>query len=316
MKREDIVIKETKQGIVVSLDSSLDFEELLGRLRVRLNESKLEDLNSEGQVIVDLGNRDVSKIKLSVLESLFFEHGLFLKRIMSRPDLPKTATRTTAKTKSSASDKEKKGKKGQIKTKSKTKAENLAIEDAPISNKSKISDKSVILEEKDVASAEVASAIDLIEKAELSPKDSTITVKKTKNNSRNKESTIASNGEVELKEIFKRSSDQTDTLLIEKSLRSGQSIQYPGNVVIMGDVNPGAEVIASGNIVVLGNFRGVAHAGAFGDESATVTAFRLQPIQLRIAGHITRPPDGEEATVPEVPEIARIRDGVMVIERY
>lgn len=105
------------------------------------------------------------------------------------------------------------------------------------------------------------------------------------------------------------------TILIQRTIRSGQTIHYPGNIVILGDVNPGAEIVAGGNIVVMGHFRGVAHAGATGDESAIVTAFRLQPSQLRIANHFTRAPDNESGT-PEQPEIARVKDGTVVIESY
>lgn len=110
-------------------------------------------------------------------------------------------------------------------------------------------------------------------------------------------------------------SEEGNTLLIQRNLRSGQTVEYHGNIVIMGDVNPGAEVIAGGNIIVLGSFRGIAHAGASGDETSTITAFRLRPTQLRIAGHITRPPDDDESGL-DIPEIARIREGVVVIERY
>lgn len=106
-----------------------------------------------------------------------------------------------------------------------------------------------------------------------------------------------------------------NTILIKRTIRSGQSIQFDGNVVVLGDVNPGAEIIASGNIVVMGALRGVIHAGATGNEEATVAAFKLQPTQLRIANHITRAPDGEYMA-PNHPEIARIRDGVVVIELY
>jgi septum site-determining protein MinC len=106
-----------------------------------------------------------------------------------------------------------------------------------------------------------------------------------------------------------------NTVLIKRTVRSGQCIQYAGNIVVLGDVNPGSELIASGNIVVMGALRGVVHAGATGDEEATVAAFRLQPTQLRIANHITRPPDGEYLP-PNQPEVARIRDGVVVIEAY
>jgi len=106
-----------------------------------------------------------------------------------------------------------------------------------------------------------------------------------------------------------------NTILIKRTVRSGQCIQFDGNVVVMGDVNPGSEIIASGNIIVMGALRGVVHAGATGNESATVSAFKLQPTQLRIANHITRAPDGDYP-VPERPETARIKDGVVVIEIF
>ena len=105
------------------------------------------------------------------------------------------------------------------------------------------------------------------------------------------------------------------TLLIERTVRSGQSISFPGHVVVMGDINPGAEIVAGGHIMVFGSLRGVAHAGALGDSNAVVAALRLSPTQLRIAGHITRAPDGEEVR-PHQPEVARISDGAIVIEGY
>jgi septum site-determining protein MinC len=104
------------------------------------------------------------------------------------------------------------------------------------------------------------------------------------------------------------------TLLVQRTLRSGQSINYPGHVVVLGDVNPGAEVRAGGHVMVLGNLRGTVHAGAWGDERAVVVAFRLQPTQLRIAHLISRSPD--EGQEPQEPEIARISDGLVVIEPY
>ncbi|MEW5954801.1 MAG: septum site-determining protein MinC [Bacillota bacterium] len=105
------------------------------------------------------------------------------------------------------------------------------------------------------------------------------------------------------------------TILVQRTLRSGQSIYYDGNVVILGDVNPGSEVVATGNIVVMGILRGVVHAGATGSEDAVIVALRLQPTQLRIANHITRAPDGEAADVDHV-EWARIKNGVVTIESY
>ena len=106
------------------------------------------------------------------------------------------------------------------------------------------------------------------------------------------------------------------TVLYEKSLRSGQNISFDGNVVILRDVNPGAEIVAGGHILVMGALRGLVHAGAWGDEDATVTALYFAPTQLRIASHITRPPDGADDGGAKPPECARIKDDTVVIEAY
>jgi len=73
------------------------------------------------------------------------------------------------------------------------------------------------------------------------------------------------------------------TLYHRGTLRGGQAMHNLGNLVVIGDVNPGAELVASGDIVVFGALRGVAHAGAQGDRSARVIALELEPTQLRIA---------------------------------
>jgi septum site-determining protein MinC len=105
-----------------------------------------------------------------------------------------------------------------------------------------------------------------------------------------------------------------ETVMICRHLRSGQKFFTRGNIVILGDINPGAEVIAGGNILVMGTLRGLAHAGAMGDEQSVIAAFRLNPTQLRIADHITRAPDGDRA-VAGIPEMARIKGGRVVIEK-
>ena len=103
-----------------------------------------------------------------------------------------------------------------------------------------------------------------------------------------------------------------ETLLHKGTLRSGQRIDYDGNVVVLGDVNPGAEVRASGDIVVMGALRGLAHAGSEGGPGAVV-AFRLEPTQLRIGDVIGRPPEGEAKSGRE-PEVAKLKNGVILIE--
>ncbi|KGP74738.1 septum site-determining protein MinC [Desulfosporosinus sp. Tol-M] len=101
-------------------------------------------------------------------------------------------------------------------------------------------------------------------------------------------------------------------LFVERTLRSGKSMQFDGHIVVLGDVNPGAEIIATGNIVVLGSLRGVAHAGATGERKASVSAYYLAPTQLRIADLVTRAP--EEEAYGRGPEIARIKDGQLIVE--
>ncbi len=94
-----------------------------------------------------------------------------------------------------------------------------------------------------------------------------------------------------------------ETLILKKTVRSGQQIKFDGHIVILGDVNPGAEVVAGGDIIVMGTIRGVVHAGTSSDKNASITALRLLPTQMRIADIICRSPD-EETSVPDVPEFA------------
>lgn len=112
---------------------------------------------------------------------------------------------------------------------------------------------------------------------------------------------------------FNKLNEENSTLLIKKTIRSGQSIKYEGNIIIQGDVNPGAEIIAEGDIVVMGNFRGIAHAGSKGNVNSTISAFRLEPTQIRIANYISRAPDIPEAS-PNRPEIAFVKDKYIMLD--
>lgn len=101
----------------------------------------------------------------------------------------------------------------------------------------------------------------------------------------------------------------TEAVFHQRTIRSGHQIKYEGHVVIMGDVNPGAEIIAGGNIIVWGRLRGVVHAGAKGDSQAVVCALDLSPTQLRIADKISISPPRRKDSGPE---IARLVDGLVV----
>ncbi|HZG77192.1 MAG TPA: septum site-determining protein MinC [Paenibacillus sp.] len=97
-------------------------------------------------------------------------------------------------------------------------------------------------------------------------------------------------------------------------VRSGQTLHHDGDVLLVGDVNPGGTITSTGHILILGSLRGLAHAGVDGDENAVIAASHLRPTQLRIAGVVSRPPDEwgfEEAFM----EFAYLREGVMEIEK-
>ena len=101
-------------------------------------------------------------------------------------------------------------------------------------------------------------------------------------------------------------------LVVNRTLRGGQEVQSQGSVLILGNVNPGAQVIAGGSIDIRGTCRGIVHAGAYGDKSAFIIADHLMPVQIRIADVIAQSPEQYEK--PERAEKALVRDGQIVIE--
>jgi septum site-determining protein MinC len=104
-----------------------------------------------------------------------------------------------------------------------------------------------------------------------------------------------------------------ESLFVQRTLRSGHKVHFPGHVVVLGDVNPGAEIVAGGNVIVWGRLRGTVHAGAAGGEHAVVCALDLDPTQLRIGAQIAISPDRKGKPRPET---ALIRDGQLVAEPW
>ncbi|HEY6486986.1 MAG TPA: septum site-determining protein MinC [Candidatus Cybelea sp.] len=102
------------------------------------------------------------------------------------------------------------------------------------------------------------------------------------------------------------------TLYHASTMRGGQVLHHTGNIVVVGDVNPGAELIATGDILVFGRLGGIAHAGAQGDESARIYALDLSPTQLRIATFIAADAESKRSR-PAVAEAALVRDGRITI---
>lgn len=107
------------------------------------------------------------------------------------------------------------------------------------------------------------------------------------------------------------------------TLRSGQVFRHAGTIMLIGDVNPGAEVISGGDIFVWGRLRGIVHAGAMGNERAVVCAIDFEPIQLRIAGYIAMSPKAVSnepgrwfwrRNATEKPEVARVMGRQIVVD--
>jgi septum site-determining protein MinC len=92
-------------------------------------------------------------------------------------------------------------------------------------------------------------------------------------------------------------------LFIARTIRSGTRIEYPGHIVIVGDVNPGAEIVAEGNVIVWGRVRGMIHAGAKGDRSAFICALDLSANQLRIADEASAMLKPQKDPKPEIASI-------------
>ncbi len=125
---------------------------------------------------------------------------------------------------------------------------------------------------------------------------SEINVKTLSNNSIEKKHKISSNSQP----IFHNG-----------TIRSGELIESHGDLLILGDVNPGALVRATGNVMVFGRLLGIAHAGSQGDQNAKISALQLRPVQLRIANKVARGP--EEKPQRGLAEQAKIESENIVI---
>ncbi|HEX2910033.1 MAG TPA: septum site-determining protein MinC [Chloroflexia bacterium] len=111
--------------------------------------------------------------------------------------------------------------------------------------------------------------------------------------------------------------DSAEALFIRRTLRGGQTIQHHSDVIVLGDVNPGAEIIAGGNVIVWGTVRGKIQAGVVAPgEGAIICALSLKPSQLGIA-NIVAVGNQEVIDGPELgPEMARIQEDTIILESW
>jgi septum site-determining protein MinC len=107
----------------------------------------------------------------------------------------------------------------------------------------------------------------------------------------------------------------TDGLLVKKRVRSGQVLRHPGHIVVLGDVNPGAQLIAGGDVIVWGKLQGNVHAGALGDDAAVICALELSPTLLKIAdaARMARP---DKRRKHSYPEMAALKDQQITLSEW
>ena len=110
-----------------------------------------------------------------------------------------------------------------------------------------------------------------------------------------------------IKKTFYKEVAKSETKFHKGSLRSGQRMEFEGSIVIIGDVNAGAEVIAGENIIVLGTLRGLAHAGAKGNKDAVIEASDIEAVQIRIA-NIVKEIESNNGSIHEIKTSAYINE--------
>ena len=117
-----------------------------------------------------------------------------------------------------------------------------------------------------------------------------------------------------IKKSFSKEIESSETKFFKGSIRSGNKIEYNGSIVILGDVNFGAEVIAEDNVVVLGVLRGLAHAGAKGNKKSIIAASSIESLQIRIGDIIKEFEKNSEDEVVKRKNYAYVEDDQIIVE--
>lgn len=115
-----------------------------------------------------------------------------------------------------------------------------------------------------------------------------------------------------IRKAFSEEIESSETKFHRGSLRSGMKLEYEGSIVVMGDVNAGAEIVAGENIVILGNLRGLAHGGAKGNKKAIISAMKIESPQIRIANIVKELEKSDEQE--QVKTYAYVNENEIVLE--
>ncbi len=191
-------------------------------------------------------------------------------------------------------------------------AEELGIKVAELENEIPVPDFAAAEEEKPV-NPELEKALDKIFGDSDFSDDAALETKEVSEAKNDADAETMKELEKELQEYLEKSkeTEKLPTLYIQRNIRSGQSIKSDGNLVIVGDVNPGSEIIAKGDITVWGILGGIAHAGCEGNLYTKIRALKMNAIQLRIGDVFARRPDSVnipfvQKTDTFTPEEARV----------
>ncbi|PFP25581.1 septum site-determining protein MinC [Bacillus sp. AFS073361] len=106
---------------------------------------------------------------------------------------------------------------------------------------------------------------------------------------------------------------ETEVMTVSRIIRSGQVLEVPGDLLLIGDVNPGGTVIAGGNIFIMGTLKGIAHAGCYGNNEAIIAASSMKPSQLRISDCLNSAPDSLQSNEKREMECAYIDENRQII---
>lgn len=117
----------------------------------------------------------------------------------------------------------------------------------------------------------------------------------------------------EVRPAGQQAAPRGETKIISRTIRSGGKVESNGSIVVVGDVNAGAELVAVDDIIILGTLRGLAHAGATGSEKAVIWAQQIRSPQLRIGSALAQAAGSGGS---EGPEVAMLRDGKIVLKPW
>ncbi|WP_026563435.1 septum site-determining protein MinC [Bacillus sp. UNC41MFS5] len=106
---------------------------------------------------------------------------------------------------------------------------------------------------------------------------------------------------------------ETEVMTVSRIIRSGQVLEVPGDLLLIGDVNPGGTVIAGGNIFIMGILKGIAHAGCYGNDEAIIAASSMKPSQLRISDCLNSEPESLQSNEKREMECAYLDENRQII---